>query len=124
MGTTTPAEDEPAYERTPEQIRYDATADQIRETAQVAREVADMVRELVSNGAHGNVQTVIHKTQGMGVVGVICATICVMCIVVLILGAIIFVPDIHDLNAWVGVFGRDIEHVKADIKHLQQEKPK
>jgi len=114
MGTTTPAEDEPAYEpRTPEQIRYDATADQIRETAQVAREVADMVRELVSNGAHGNVQTVIHKTQGMGVVGVICATICVMCIVVLILGAIIFVPDIHDLRAWQDIMRKDIARLQA-----------
>jgi len=124
MGIT-PADDAAGYDtRSAEQIRYDATADQIRETAQVAREVADMVRELVSSGARGNVQTVIHKTQGMGLVGVICATVCIMCVLFLILGAVVFVPDIHDLKAWQGTFGRDLAAIKAVQQQQEKERQK
>jgi hypothetical protein len=83
-------------------------------------DLTKLVREVIDNIPAGNTQTVIHKTQGMGTVGVICATVCVMCVVILILGAIIFVPDIHDLRAWQSTFGRDL----AAIKAVQQQQEK
>jgi hypothetical protein len=41
-----------------------------------------------------------------------------MCALFLILGAIIFIPDIHDLKAWQGQFGRELAAMKA----VQQQK--
>lgn len=93
-------------DRTRDVQRMDYMRDQIIE-------VTKLVREVIDNLPAGNTQTVIHKTQGMGIVGVICATVCVMCVVILILGAIIFVPDLHDLKAWIGIQNTKIAKLEA-----------
>jgi hypothetical protein len=92
--------------RSPELRRLDFMVDQVGD-------LASSVRELVDRIPQGQTQTVIHKTQGMGMVGVVCATVCVMCVVVLILGAIIFVPELHDLRAWQDINRRDIARLQA-----------
>jgi len=107
-----PPEDAADYDaRTTDQIRYDAMSDQVREAAASVTDLAKIVRELAANP--GNSQTIYHRTEGMGTVGVICATVCVMCVVVLILGAVIFVPDIHDLRAWQDIMRKDIARLQA-----------
>jgi len=119
-----PADDEHVYEpRTAEQVRYDAMSDQVRDAAASVTELAKVVRELAANP--GNTNTVIHRTEGAGIgmiIGmVICATVSVMCVVLLIIGAIFIVPDIHDLQAWQGTFGRDLAAIKA-VQHKEGQK--
>ncbi len=111
------AEDAPEYDpRKPQDVSYDAIADQVREATYLVRDVAEMVRESLSRS--GNTQTVIHKTEGMGAIGIVCASICVACVLFLILGAILIVPELHDLKAWQDINRKDIARLQA--LHEQQ----
>lgn len=93
-------------DRTAEVRRLDYLTDQMID-------LTNLVRTVIESMPAGNTQTVIHKQQGMGFVGVICASVCVMCVVVLILGAIVFVPDLHDIKAWQDILRRDVARLQA-----------
>lgn len=120
MEITEEADDAPDYDpRTPEQIRYDAIGDQVREATRLVREVAETVREFTVGG-HGNVQTVIHKTEGMGIVGGICASICVLCVVFIVVIVIFINGALRDLWAWKDVHANDIAALKAQVQQLRE----
>ena len=100
--------------RTPEQLRYDAICDQVREVTQLVKVVIEKVPQ------HGAVQTVIHKTQGMGVVGVICAVVSVCCMLMMIgFGWLISIElnkqtaELHDLRAWRDIHQNHISAIEA-----------
>ncbi len=86
--------------------RYDAICDQVVE-------MNNLVKILVEKIPEGQTQTVLYKSEGMGIVGVVCATICVMTLVCLILGAILIVPEIHDLRAWTDILRSKVAKVEA-----------
>jgi ABC-type uncharacterized transport system ATPase subunit len=94
--------------RTAEVRKYDAICDQV-----IA--MNELVKELVDKIPQGQTQTVLYKSHGMGVIGAVCATVCVMCVLVVILGAIIFVPEIHDLRAWQDINRKDIARLQAQL---------
>jgi hypothetical protein len=98
--------------RSPEVRRLDYMAD-------LVVRLTESVQKVIEHAPHSHTQTIIHKTQGMGTVGVICATVSIMCVLFMILGAIVFVPDIHDLKAWNDITRKDIARLQA-----QQEKGK
>jgi hypothetical protein len=89
--------------RSPEAQRYDAFCDQ-------AFRMEKAAERLMDGGQH---QTVLHRTEGMGYIGVICASVCVMCVVVLIVGAILIVPELHDLRAWKDIHAAKIAKLEA-----------
>jgi hypothetical protein len=96
--------------RTLEQVRYDAMSDKVHDAADTVLELAKLVKEL----AHGGTtNTVIHKTEGMGAVGILCACVCVFCALFIILGAVMIVPEIHDLRAWQDINRKDIARLQA-----------
>ena len=74
------------------------------ETSAQVQKINDLFRELIDTiPKQGTVQEIHYKSEGMGIVGVICATICVMTLLITILAAIfISSMTLHDLNAWVG----------------------
>lgn len=86
-------------------------------------ELTETVRLLIDKLPQGQTQTVIHKQQGMGTVGAVCATVCVMCALFLILGAIVFVPDIHDLKAWQDILRRDVARLQAQLPQQKEKVP-
>ena len=86
--------------------RYDAICDQV-----IA--MNELVKELVEKIPQGQTQLVTYRTEGMGMVGVICATICAMSLLFLILGAILVVPDIHDTKAWQEILRAKVAKLEA-----------
>ena len=59
--------------RTSEQVRYDATVDQVIALTATVQRMADIIEK-----APGHHQTVTYRVEGMGIVGIICAAICAM----------------------------------------------
>jgi len=112
VDTSTSGSDLPGVidDRTPEVRRLDYATN-------LVIDLAAAVDKLIQNMPQGNTQRIIYKTEGMGTVGVVCATICAMCLLFLILGAILIVPEIHDLNAW-----KDIHQAKIAKLEAQQER--
>ena len=92
--------------RSPEVKRLDYMTNLVVDLTQAVQKVIDHMPA-------GTTQTVIHKQQGMGMVGVVCATVCVMCVLFLILITVIFVPEIHDLKAWQDINRKDIARLQA-----------
>jgi hypothetical protein len=99
--------------RTAEQTRYDALCDLLKRSMEQTERAETLILTLAESVQNGTHQTVIHKTEGMGMVGVVCATVSIMCALFLILGAIIFVPDIHDLKAWQDILRKDVARLQA-----------
>ena len=93
--------------RTPEAVRFDAISEQVREAVLAVRELAEMQR---SN--HGTVQTVIHKTEGMGAWGSAAVTACFFTFLGLILFAIWVVPNINSLQAWSDIYRQRIQNLE------------
>ena len=115
-----PEANEPLFvdHRSREAQRYDAICDQVMESSAEVQQLSVLCRELiVTIPKQGTLPEIHYKSEGMGIVGVICATICVMTLVLfLILGAILVVPEIHDLRAWL-----DINRAKiAKLEAMQQ----
>jgi hypothetical protein len=70
----------------------------------------------------GHTQTVIHKSEGMGAWGAAAVVACFFTVLMMIFGAVIFVPDIHDLRAWKDIHHNDIAALKADVKQIKEKK--
>lgn len=62
---------------------------------------------------HGNTQTVIHKTAGMGPWGAAAVTACMFTFLGLILLAVVMIPDLHDLRAWNDINRAKIARLEA-----------
>ena len=101
-------DDDPRTERERE---YDAIVDLLRQSADQVHALSDLVRTTIERG--GSTQTVIHKTEGMGAVGIFCAVVCVCCVLFVILGAVMIVPEIHDLRAWRDIHQNHISAIEA-----------
>jgi hypothetical protein len=93
------------------------------------QDLAAAVEKLIERVPQGQTQTVIHKTAGMGAVGIICAVVSVCCL--LVLGGIGWMvaielnkqnSELHDLHAWKDVHSNDLAALKA--WRQQQEKSK
>ena len=99
--------------------RYDAICDQV-----IA--MNELVKELVEKIPQGQTQTVLYKTEGPGVWIVICtvisAVVSIMCIVVLIVAAILIVPDFHDIKAWQDILRRDVARLQAAQQQAEKAK--
>lgn len=93
-------------DRSPEVKRFDAICDQVVEMNR-------LVRSLVEKVPKGQVQTVIHKTQGMTAWSVAAVVSCFFTILLVVLLAIIFVPDLHDLKAWQDILRKDVARIQA-----------
>jgi hypothetical protein len=104
--------------RTAEQTRYDALCDLLKRSMEQTERAETLILTLAESVQNGTHQTVIHKQEGMGAVGILCACVCVFCALFIILGAVMIVPEIHDLKAWQGQFGRELAAMKA----IQQQK--
>ena len=105
--------------------RYDAVCDQVIETHAQVREMNTLIRALIESVPSGRqVQEVHYKSEGMGMIGVICATICAMSVLFLILGAILVVPEIHDLRAWLDINRAKIAKLEAAQQMQQGTQPK
>ncbi len=90
--------------RTPEVRRLDYMAD-------LVADMTKAVEKVIQNP--GQTQRIIYKTEGMGMIGVVCATICVMTLVCLILGAILVVPELHDQRAWTDILRSKVAKLEA-----------
>lgn len=115
-----PTEEDWRAGRPEEMKRIDLMVDQMAEMAIGMKTLGDLVGRIGT----GQTQRVVYKQEGMGVVGIICATVCVMCVVIVILGAIVFVPDIHDLRAWNDITRKDIARLQALHQQPQKEPQK
>lgn len=74
---------------------------------------------------HGTVQTVVHKSSGMGPWGAAAVCACFMTYLALVLFALWSVFQINNLTAWKDVYGRELAGIKQIQQQLiQQEKPK
>lgn len=71
------------------------------------------VQEVIKSGEGRQVQTVIHKTAGMQPLIAIAIVACLFTWVLMIVLAVIFVPDIHDLQAWHDIDRKDIARLQA-----------
>ena len=121
-----PEANEPLFvdHRSREAQRYDAICDQVMETSAQVQKINDLFRELIDTiPKQGTIQEIHYKSEGMGVVGVICATICAMSVLFLILGAILVVPEIHDLRAWLDINRAKIAKLEA-VQQTQGTQPK
>jgi hypothetical protein len=77
-------------------------------------DLTKLVREIVDNmPPHGTAQVVIHKNEGLGSWGVAGVVACFFTVLMMILSAIIFVPEIHDLRAWHDIDRKDIARLQA-----------
>ena len=101
-------DDDPRTERERE---YDAIVDLLRQSADQVHALSDLVRTTIERG--GSTQTVIHKTEGMGAVGIFCAVVCVCCVLFVILGEVVVVPEINDLRAWRDIHQNHISAIEA-----------
>ena len=111
-----PEANEPLFvgHRSREAQRYDAICDQVMETSAQVQKINDLFRELIDTiPKQGTIQEIHYKSEGMGIVGVICATICVMTLLITILAAIFIVPTLHDLNAWTNIFNGRVSKLEA-----------
>ncbi len=104
--------------RSEEQMRYDAMCDQAKQVTEQARQVTELVKTFIERMPSGHTQNITYRVEGVGWIGMFSAVICVICLLVLLFAAIIFVPDLHDIRAWQGTFGRDLAAMKA----VQQQK--
>jgi hypothetical protein len=106
--------------RTLEQVRYDAMSDKVHDAAETVLELSKLVREL----AHGGTtNTIIHKTEGAGSVAIVSAAIAVLCVLIVLGGAILIDGQItrsearvdgrlRDLEAWRGVHATKIQNLE------------
>jgi len=93
--------------RSPEAQRYDAFCDQ-------AFRIEEAAKRMVEGGQH---QTVVHKQTGMGALGVICAVVCVVTALFVVIEIIRletrFDGRFRDLEAWNGVNSAKIAKLEA-----------
>jgi len=102
----------PEDDRDPSTVRMDLLVDQVN--ALLGR-MDDVLRH-----DHGNTQTVIHKTAGMGPWGAAAVTACMFTFLGLILFALVVLPTLHDLQAWQDVIRGKVsklESAKTQEKH-------
>lgn len=92
--------------RTADVRRMDYLRDQVIE-------INELVKTLVEKIPQGQIQHVVYETKGMGAIGVICAAICGLCVLFLLLGAIFIVPELHDLKAWQDILRKDVAKIQA-----------
>ncbi len=110
--------DDTPDERDPTTVRMDLLVDQVNALLGRMDEVLRHDR--------GNVQTVIHKTAGMGAWGSAAVTACMFTFLGLILLAVVVVPEVHDLRAWNDIIRAKISRLEAPsgAGAGTQEKPK
>ena len=99
--------------RTAEQTRYDALCDLLKRSMEQTERAETLILTLAESVQNGTHQTVIHKQEGMGAVGILCACVCVFCALFIILGAVMIVQEIHDLLAWQDINRKDIARLQA-----------
>ena len=84
--------------------------------------LVDRIDALLDSQARGqNAITVTHTQAGMGPWGAVAVTACLFTTLMVIALAIVILPDIHDLKAWQGVYGRDLSAMKQQLS--QEKKP-
>lgn len=66
--------------------------------------LADRMDLFLDHHQGGNVQTVIHKSAGIGAWGAAAVTACFMTFMGMILLAIVVIPELHDLKAWSDIY--------------------
>lgn len=88
--------------RTERQI--DLLLDQMVDLSAIVKEIA---------GSRGQSQTVIHKTEGMGIWSAAAVVACFATWVVIVLSAVYFVPTLHDLTAWEQILNSRITKLEA-----------
>lgn len=92
--------------RSREAQTFDAFCDQ-------ATRIEESVNKLLDHMGHSQNQTVYHVQKGMGSIGIVCAAICGLCVLFLILGSILIVPELHDAKAWLDILRRDVARLQA-----------
>lgn len=90
------------------------TDDQILQE-QIGR-LAELVSKLVEGGGNSSVTTVIHKQAGPGGLLAAAVTACILTWAGLIVLAILLVPDIHDMRAWIAVHSAKIAVLEGKNK--------
>lgn len=66
--------------------------------------LVDRMDAFLDHQQGGNVQTVIHKSTGIGPWGAAAVTACFMTFLGMILLAIVVIPELHDLKAWSDIY--------------------
>ncbi len=104
--------------------RYDAVCDQVIETHAQVREMSTLVMALIENIPKGQVQEVHYKTEGMGTLGVICAAVCALCVLFIVVESVRQESNavkmearidgrLRDLEAWRGVHSTKIQNLES-----------
>ena len=117
--TSTSGSDLPGVidDRTPEVRRLDYATN-------LVIDLAAAVDKLIQNMPQGNTQRIIYKTEGMGALGIICAALCVLCVLFVIVGVVVISSDttksearmdgrLRDLQAWNDITRKDIARLQA-----------
>lgn len=113
-------------------MKFDALVDQVTDAARDLRELTALVEKVISARSESHVQRVVYKTEGMGTVGVICAAICALVLVFVVVefnrqnsnlnrSATELSDRIRDLDAWRGVQANDIAALKAEVRQLKDQ---
>jgi hypothetical protein len=84
------------------------------------QDLAAAVEKLIERVPQSQTQTVIHKQSGMGATGVVCAAICALCVIFLVVELNRIDGRLRDLDAWRSVHSNDIGALKADVRQLQK----
>ena len=99
--------------------RYDAICDQV-----IA--MNELVKELVEKIPQGQTQLVTYRTEGLGAVGIICAAICALCVVFIVVESVRQESSavktearidgrLRDLEAWRGVHSTKIQNLESKV---------
>lgn len=79
-----------------------------------------LLKEMVKAHGNQNKQVVIHRTEGMGSVAIACAAISVLCVLFLIIVVVFVDGKLSAIEAWQGVFGRDLTAVHTQLNQKKE----
>ncbi len=96
--------------RSPEAQRYDAFCD-------IAFRMEKYAERMLDGGQN---QTVIHRTEGMGMIGVVCATICATVLLAMVVVTILVAMEIHDMKAWQDQLRQKMAKLDATIQEIRK----
>jgi len=86
-------------------------------------DLADLLEKSIKQDAGSHKQTIIHRTEGMGMIGLICASVAFCCL--LGVGGVAWMvgielskqtADLHDLRAWRDIHAQRISALEAQRK--------
>lgn len=82
--------------------------------------LADRMDVFLDHHQGGNVQTVIHKSAGIGPWGAAAVTACFFTAMMLIGFALIVLPELHDHKAWIDLYRGQIAKVQSEVLTIKE----